>query len=222
MRRVLSTLLAGGLLAFPLAGAVSASAPPHHACSDGVDNDGDGLADFRSGGDPACTSPLDDNEADPSVVGVTSPPDASVTIVQPPAPSFGHTVHVSNDGLVPLRVTLTQSHRTVVGPGTLILPVSVVPGASAPAGCTRSTPPVDIQCDVGMIVPGGTVTVDSTVIPFCSPLGHDTADVTVTTSVEASPVSANGLTASNTARTTYHVICGGLPGPGGLPGLPGL
>jgi hypothetical protein len=39
--------------------------PPAPACSDGIDNDGDGFADFGAGpnNDPQCTSATDDNEA---------------------------------------------------------------------------------------------------------------------------------------------------------------
>ncbi len=45
------------------------SLPTTTACSDGIDNDGDGLIDFDSdpaAGDPGCSSLADDDEADPA------------------------------------------------------------------------------------------------------------------------------------------------------------
>lgn len=46
------------------------AAPPASACADGVDNDGDGLADFPA--DPGCTSSDDDDEADAAPGGLVT------------------------------------------------------------------------------------------------------------------------------------------------------
>ncbi len=59
------TVVLGGLLVASAGPAAAAPKPkPKPACADRIDNDGDGLVDYkRSGGDPDCTSREDDSEA---------------------------------------------------------------------------------------------------------------------------------------------------------------
>ena len=59
--RVFLIVLLTMMAAFVPALAASA-AKPRAQCSDGIDNDGDGLIDL--GGDPGCTSPSDNSEVD--------------------------------------------------------------------------------------------------------------------------------------------------------------
>ena len=60
--------------------------PPLPACSNGVDDDGDGLIDWDpTNGDPGCTTPLDTDETDPP------PP--------PPPPGVENTLLLCSDGV---------------------------------------------------------------------------------------------------------------------------
>lgn len=77
-RRDISGFLGSEPLVFLYAGAgsVSAVAVRHPACSDGLDNDGDGVADFPN--EVGCANALDDNEG-------VNPPGCSNSIVSPQA-----------------------------------------------------------------------------------------------------------------------------------------
>jgi List-Bact-rpt repeat protein len=72
--------------------------PPAAQCSDGIDNDGDGLIDYPS--DPGCTGALDNDETE-------SPPGPSPPAPPPPPPApppierrIGVTVSVSGQGFI--------------------------------------------------------------------------------------------------------------------------
>lgn len=218
MRRFLTTLVAGTLLALPIATPAMASAAERPACADRLDNDGDGYADFGGpAGDPACTSALDGDEADGAVLALESAPDAAVE-GRPPAITFvRHTVTVRNDGLVPETVTLVQDHAFT---GSF----PIIGGLSAPSttqgSCAHTG--ADVACDLGMVLPGQSVTVETTLSAVCVPIpfAPPPFGAVVSTWVRGSPMRAGAAVDSNTATTTYHVTClplGGGPTPPPLP-----
>jgi hypothetical protein len=105
------------------------STPPTPACSDGIDNDVDGLIDHPA--DPGCTDPSDTDESDP-----------------PPAPACSDGVDNDVDGLIdhpadPGCAVDFDTDETDVAPGPLIAtagdivcdPLSSSFGGSQPAVC---------------------------------------------------------------------------------------
>jgi hypothetical protein len=93
-----------------------------HVCSDGVDDDGDGKADYPD--DPGCTSPTDDDETDDCPSGPTCPQcgdhrdnDGDGKIDYPADPSCKSASGTSEactttEGVIPLTMPMTNGDNT--------------------------------------------------------------------------------------------------------------
>ena len=158
--------------------AINGSAPAPAACDDGVDNDGDGLADFPS--DPGCSQSSDNDESDDA----PAPPPPPPSPPPPPGNEIARNIPHPADffGWDPLTFDppTTQTVSSVpssVSAGSSIL-VTGTGGSSVTFNCTSSAPcllkSTGVARSSGLAVSGSHFVVDGFVFQ-----GDDTESVYV-------------------------------------------